>query len=83
MMKSGAVRFNKSADWYPAVEAQLMSVTPSGPKGSHDDFFDAFAYIGLTVHQYANAPTPDEIEEEDYMNEFGYDTTGMSATCGY
>lgn len=83
MMKSGSVRFNKEADWYPAVEAQLMSVTPSGAKGSHDDFFDAFAYIGLTLHQYIEAPTVEEIEEEDYMTEFGYDTTGMSMTCGY
>ena len=83
MMKSGSVRFNKSADWYSAVEAQLMSVTPSGPKGSHDDFFDAFAYIGLSVHKYTAGKTIEEIEEDDYDNEFGYDMTGVSAVCGY
>lgn len=83
MMKSGSVRFNKEADWYPDLETELMTITPSGPRGKHDDFFDAFAYIGLTVHKYYEAPTQAQIDEEEYQEEFGNDNTGMSLICGY
>ncbi len=66
MMKAGLVRWNKEAEWYPAVESELMTIATSGPRGAHDDTFDAFAYIGLTVDQYYEAPTPEEEAEEEY-----------------
>lgn len=66
MMKAGLVRWDKEADWYPATESELMTIATSGPRGAHDDRFDAFAYIGLTVDQYYEAQSPEEIEEEEY-----------------
>lgn len=71
MMKSGSVRFDKKADWYPALETELMTITPAGPKGKHDDQFDAFAYIGLTVHKFNAAPDAQELEDEDWDEEYG------------
>jgi len=84
MMKAGAVRFDKNADWYPDLESELMTITPAGPKGKHDDFFDAFAYIGLTIDDYNEARTPQEIEDEDWDDEIQlYFEHGASAITGY
>ena len=84
MMKAGGVKFNKDADWYPDLETELMTITPAGPKGKHDDFFDAFAYIGLTVNLYHEARTPVEIEEDDWEDEIHmYMGEGASAVTGY
>jgi predicted phage terminase large subunit-like protein len=84
MMKAGAVSFNKQADWYADMESELMTITPAGPKGKHDDFFDAFAYIGLTIDDYIEARTPHEIEEDEWNQEvqmyYGY---GASPITGY
>lgn len=67
-MKSGGVRFDTEADWYPALESELMSMTTSGSKGKNDDSFDAFAYIGMTIEQYRDAMSPAESEEFDYWH---------------
>lgn len=84
MMKAGGVKFDKDNDWYADLESELMTITPAGPKGRHDDFFDAFAYIGLTVNLYHEARTPAEVEEDEWEEEihinFGY---GASAVTGY
>ena len=79
MMKSGSVRFNMEADWYEDMYTELMTITPAGPKGKHDDFFDAFAYIGLTVHKYKEAPTSQECEDEEWQDE--YDEYAEQALC--
>ncbi len=46
MVKSGLVKFDKKASWYPDLENELLTISDSGPRGAHDDQFDAFAYIG-------------------------------------
>lgn len=84
MMKAGVVRFDKKADWYPDLETELMTITPSGPRGKHDDQFDAFAYIGLTVHKYNQAPTRQEIKDEEWEEEYeDAFESGICATTGY
>lgn len=84
MMKSGSVRFDKEADWYPDFYSEMMTMTPAGPKGKHDDQFDAFAYIGLTVHLYNEAPTAEEIEDEEWEDEYGDDfEDGICISTGY
>lgn len=84
MMKSGSVRFDMEADWYEDMYTELMTITPQGPKGKHDDFFDAFSYIGLTVHKYNEAPTASEIEEEDWADEYEDDfESGICISTGY
>ena len=84
MVKSRSVRFDKEAEWYPGLETQLLTMSSSGPRGKHDDFFDAFAYIGLTVDQYYEPPTPDELEEEQYQEAWEtYHFNGRNGTTGY
>lgn len=83
MMKAGAVRFDKDNDWYDDLETELMTIAPSGPRGKHDDFFDAFAYIGLTLNKYYEAPTRQEYEDELYEDEFQDSLEGASAYTGY
>ena len=84
MMKSGSVRFDMEADWYEDMYTELMTITPAGPKGKHDDFFDAFAYIGLTVHKYNEAPTSQEMEDEEWEDEFDDDMElGRCLSTGY
>jgi predicted phage terminase large subunit-like protein len=84
MMKSGSVRFDKKADWYPDFETEMMTITPAGPKGKHDDQFDAFAYIGLTVHKFNEAPTTKEIEDEEWDDEFSdHLADGRCVMTGY
>jgi len=83
-MKSQSIKFDKEADWYPAMYTELMTMTPSGPRGKHDDFFDAFAYIGLGIKEYYNAPTAKELEDEIWENEYGDDImAGVCMSTGY
>jgi predicted phage terminase large subunit-like protein len=84
MHKSGAVRYDKKASWYPDFEAELMMVADSGPRGKHDDYFDAFAYIGKTIDLYWEAPSDEEVEEDKYEEELEqfYDL-GRDAVTGY
>ena len=84
MTKTRSVRFDKEASWYPELEGQLLTISDSGPRGSHDDFFDAFAYIGLTVDQYYEAETDEEIEEAEYDEVFEeHYAYGRNGTTGY
>ena len=84
MVKSRSVRFDKQASWYPALEGQLLTISESGPRGSHDDFFDAFAYIGLTVAEYYEANTQQEEDDWEYEEAFdSYHQQGRSAVTGY
>jgi predicted phage terminase large subunit-like protein len=69
MMEAGSCKFDDQADWYEPFKAELMTVTPDGPKGAHDDQFDAFAYIGLTMDRFFEGFTPEELEEEEYEDE--------------
>jgi predicted phage terminase large subunit-like protein len=83
MMKAGSVRFDMEADWYEDMYTELMTITPAGPKGKHDDFFDAFAYIGLTVHKFNEAPTNEEIEEEEWDEDHEDYEEGICISTGY
>ena len=83
MTKAGSVYFDKEANWYPALESELMTITPAGPKGRHDDFFDAIAYIGLTVDLYNSAPTQAEYEEETWDEEHEEEELGICLSTGY
>ncbi|MFV2058123.1 MAG: hypothetical protein ACC707_16780, partial [Thiohalomonadales bacterium] len=84
LMKAGVVRFDKDADWYLDMESELMTITPAGPKGKHDDFFDAFSYIGLTIDDYNEAQSPQEIEDEKWEEDVQvYMDHGASVVTGY
>ena len=64
MVKSGMAKFDKEASWYPDLENELMTISDSGPRGAHDDQFDAFSYIGLAIDEYFEALSDEELEEE-------------------
>jgi predicted phage terminase large subunit-like protein len=84
MVKSRSVRFDKQASWYPELEGQLLTISDSGPRGKHDDYFDAFAYIGLTLDKYWEASTPQE--EQDWQDESDWEdfhSMGRNGTTGY
>ena len=84
MVKARAVHFDKEASWYPDLESQLLTISDSGPRGAHDDYFDAFAYIGLTIDRYWEAQSDEEIEEEEYEEAFeAYHDMGRCSTTGY
>lgn len=84
MMKAKSVKFDKEADWYPALENELLTISNSGPRGSHDDMFDAFAYIGLTIDEYFEAMTDQEYEEEEYEEEYRISFNyGANEVTGY
>jgi len=84
MVKSRSVRFDKQASWYPDLEGQLLTISNSGPRGKHDDYFDAFSYIGLTVDKYYEAHTVQEEEDWEYDDAFEqYHDMGRCAATGY
>ncbi len=84
MHKSGSIKYDKEASWYYGFNAELMMVGESGPRGKHDDCFDAFSYIGLTIDRFWEAMSDDEIEDEDYETEWEeYHSLGRCATTGY
>jgi len=82
--KSGFIKYDKEKDWWGPFEAELMMVSGSGPRGRHDDQFDAFAYIGMAVDQFFEAYTDEELEEEAWENEFeDFYGQGKNKTTGY
>lgn len=84
MHKSGAMLYDKEAHWYPDFEGELLMVSESGPRGKHDDYFDALAYVGLTINQYWDAQSPEEIEDEEYESLFeDYNDLGRCSSTGY
>ena len=84
MHKSRAIRYDHKAAWFPDFKAELLTITDSGPRGKHDDCFDAFAYVGLTINDYWEAQTDAELEEEEWEEEFQlYGDFGRSAVTGY
>lgn len=80
-MRSGGIRFDKDASWYPALEDEMVRF----PKDRHDDQVDALAWIGLTLDQIQEAPTDRELSDLEYEEEFGntLELVGRSAVTGY
>lgn len=84
MHKAGAIKYDKDASWYPMFETELLMVSESGPRGKNDDMFDAFSYLGLTINQFWDAQTDQEIEDEEYEELFeDMHSMGRCATTGY
>ena len=82
--KAGMIRYDKKASWYPDFESELLTVSESGPRGRNDDYLDAFAYVGLTLDQYFEAQSDEELEDEEYEESlFDYTDMGRCATTGY
>ena len=83
-MRVGSVKFDKSADYYPMLEAEFIRF----PRDIHDDQVDALSVIGLALDKLMRANTPKEqIEEdwEDFDDTYEHESrnAGRSLVCGY
>jgi predicted phage terminase large subunit-like protein len=81
-MRAGGVKFDKDAEWYQIFEDELARF----PRDKHDDQVDAFAYLGLMIDKMIEAPTPRELQEEVWEEEWnrsGLKEEGRNATTGY
>lgn len=81
-IRAHGVKFEKDSDWYPTFEDELCKF----PRGKNDDQVDAFAYLGLMLDSLVEAPTQEEIDEDEYLDEVytsQYDNSGRSNYTGY
>jgi predicted phage terminase large subunit-like protein len=81
-MRAGAVKFDKNEEWYPPLEQELLRF----PRDRHDDQVDAIAYLGHILDKMTEAPTSEELVEEQYQKEYeesGLYERGRSSTTGY
>lgn len=81
-VRAHTVFFNKEGDWYQTFEDECTRF----PRDTHDDQVDAFSYLGLMLDSLVQAPTPQEIEDEQYNDELqlsGYGYAGANSTTGY
>lgn len=79
-MRAGGIRFNMDASWYPVLEDEMARF----PKDRHDDQVDALSWIGLVLDKLIEAPTQEELEEDEYnemVSEGGY--SGRNTLTGY
>jgi hypothetical protein len=55
------------------------------PRGKHDDQVDSFAYLGMLLDKVLEAPTTQEIADEEYYNELDRsdEYRGRSRVTGY
>jgi predicted phage terminase large subunit-like protein len=84
MHRSRSIRYDKEAEWYKDFNEELSMVSASGPRGKHDDMFDAFAYLGLTIDMFWEAQSDEEMEDEEYEMEYEqYHSLGRCASTGY
>ena len=81
--RAGAVKIDKDAEWYPAFEEEMLTF----PRGKHDDQVDATSYIGLSLDQLTPAQTEEELEEEEWQEQYNtYRSprdSGANPICGY
>lgn len=81
-MRARGIRFDKEADWFQTFHDELVRF----PRDKHDDQVDAFAYLGLILNRMIEAPTKQELVEEEYATELsssGLYERGRSYVTGY
>lgn len=66
-MRQGSVFFDKDAEWYGALETEMVRF----PRDVHDDQVDALAWIGLTLDKIVPGLSSEELEDEEWEEEFG------------
>lgn len=81
-VRARTVKFDKGSEWFPTFESELLKF----PRDRHDDQVDTFAYLGLMLDKIVEAPTQEEIDEEEYLDELReseYGQSGRSSWTGY
>ena len=80
-MRAQGVKFNTQDDWFDRFQSECLRF----PRDKHDDQVDAFAYLGMMLDSLIEAPTQQEMAEEEYFDEYerNVGATGRSAVTGY
>lgn len=76
-MRARGVKFDKEADWYQTFEDELLRF----PRDKHDDQVDTFAYLGLMLDKLIEAPTKQEQDEEEYLDDVKRSESADSGRC--
>jgi predicted phage terminase large subunit-like protein len=61
-MRAGQVEFDIEADWFPDLQNEFITF----PRGRYKDQVDALAWIGLVLDKMVEAPTYEQLLEEDF-----------------
>lgn len=80
--RAGKVKVNKKGDWYDAFEDEIIGF----PRAVHDDQVDAASLLGQAIQKFYEAPTLQELEEEEYeemKEQGGFYDEGRNSTTGY
>jgi predicted phage terminase large subunit-like protein len=81
-VRARTVLFDKEADWFPDFEDELTKF----PRAKNDDQVDAFAYVGLLLDKLIESRSRDDIERDDYEEEYekaGMHMAGRNRITGY
>ncbi len=81
-MREGMVEFDKEADWYPALEREILEF----PRGAFVDQVDALAHVFLGLGKLNEAYTNDELADLEYEDEVRQSFMGKltaNKTTGY
>lgn len=81
-MRMQTMRFDKTADYYPILEQEFLQF----PRGRHDDQVDAYSCIGLALDKMMEAPTREEILQDEFEEDklqAGYGAEGRNSDTGY
>lgn len=79
-VRSHSVYYDKSAEWYPVVEGEMIRF----PKGEHDDTIDPQSYLGLLLDGLVEGMTQSEAANEEYEEEVAlYAVNGRNEHTGY
>jgi phage uncharacterized protein (putative large terminase), C-terminal domain len=80
-VRAKSVKFNKGAHWYQDFEDEVCTF----PRGKHDDQVDCFAYLGMLLDKVMDAPTKQDLADEEYYDERqrNLGDVGRNSTTGY
>jgi predicted phage terminase large subunit-like protein len=81
-MRAGGVKFDAGKHWFSELRAELLQFD----RGVHDDQVDMMALFGMYLSKYVEAPTQEEIVEEEYNAEYirsGLHESGRNPFTGY
>jgi predicted phage terminase large subunit-like protein len=80
--RAGGVQVDTKAPWYDGFITECVQF----PRGVYKDQVDSFAMVGLGLAKMMEVPTRDELDEEEWEEEFGdmmFTYDGRDGTTGY
>lgn len=80
--RAGGIQIKTDAHWTDTFITECLQF----PRGIYKDQVDAFAMLGLGLQKMLYAPTPEELDEEEWEDEFGesiYMMDGRDTITGY